>query len=76
MPPLQGIEDGPFNSRVYWGGPAAEGALTLLHGDPRRRLRGSLEVPYGIYLEGSKLGVSSVAAGDLAEVRTIAGQHV
>lgn len=44
---LQGRYDGLFNSRVYWGGPHADDALTLLHSNPRRRLRGSAEIPYG-----------------------------
>lgn len=43
----QGQDDGLFNSRVYWGGPEAEDALTLLHSNPRRRLKGSTEIPYG-----------------------------
>ena len=44
---LQGRDDGLFNSRVYWGGPHADDALTLLHSNPLRRLRGSAEIPHG-----------------------------
>ncbi|PRW39133.1 cytochrome P450 chloroplastic isoform C [Chlorella sorokiniana] len=65
--PAEGKEDGLFNSRVYWGGPEAADALTLLHGNPRRRLKGSAEIPYGIFAERSQLGISGVAAGDLSQ---------
>lgn len=65
--PAEGRDDGLFNSRVYWGGPHADDALTLLHSNPLRRLRGSAEIPHGIFAERSQLGISGVAAGDLSQ---------
>lgn len=62
--------DGPFNSRLNWGGPSLSGRLSLLHGDPRRRMRGSLELPLPrVYVETNAVCVSGVAAGDLGEAR-------
>lgn len=65
----QGLDDGPFNSRVYWGGPTEDGALLLLHGDPSARLQGSLDLGQGMYLELSRLAVARVASGDMSRVR-------
>ena len=58
----QGLEDGLFNSRVYWGGPEAEDALTLLHSNPRRRLKGSAEVPFGELASGGAFNLQQQEA--------------